>query len=378
VTRKKIQDHPEESGAVSGDAPVAGREPQVETHGGGGPEGEREICALEGCDVPLPPRALDEHGRLKSGRRARYCCKGHADAASRQRRARDVAAVAEPLAQVRAVGDVVVPAARDLVGTLTVLIEHFEKAESGALGRVNAAERAAAEAVADSHAARQEAAASEQARRQAVARARDDRQARDNAVAEAERSGEEVERVRASAWGQVAEHERARGHAEAARLAAEQASASLAADNRGLRQALDGERARSAGLAEQLGAVQRDLERVRGDRTGLEARLEAAEHAAREYATVTQREIECATRDLSHARSEAEELRLSLEGSRRQLGERLAVAERRASALQADLAAERSAGEAGKRALDTMREALAASEARYGGLQAAVERLTGK
>src|SRR4051794_35419880 len=76
--------------------------------------GEDDVCALEECDLPLPARALDALGRPKGGRRPRYCSKAHADAASRQRRARDSAAVADPLAQALTAGKAFVPAAREL------------------------------------------------------------------------------------------------------------------------------------------------------------------------------------------------------------------------------------------------------------------------
>ncbi|MDQ1289613.1 MAG: hypothetical protein QG622_3179, partial [Actinomycetota bacterium] len=266
--------------------------PQVDGQAEDDGAGRADVCALEGCDIPLPARALDEHGRLRSGRRPRYCCKGHADAASRQRRARDLAAVADPLAQVRGLGETFLPAARELRTDLAGMIERFEGAQKGALGRVTVAEQEAAEALADAHAARQEADAAEQARRAAVAGAREDRQARDNAVREAERSREDAERARTLAWEQVAEHERARGHAEAARDAAEQSVESLAAEAREMRGLLDAERARVAVLTEGLGAARADLERVRGERAGLSVRLEAAERAVRDQAEAARRDLE--------------------------------------------------------------------------------------
>jgi hypothetical protein len=131
-----------------------------------GPQADA-TCALEGCDLPLPPRPLDERGRRLAGRRPLYCGKAHADQASRQRRVTDVAAVAEPLSQAKAIGQSVVPLARELTELLGDLIGRFDGAEAGALARVTAAEAEAAEARQEAARARQEAQAAEQGRRQA-------------------------------------------------------------------------------------------------------------------------------------------------------------------------------------------------------------------
>src|SRR3954451_18930117 len=108
------EEFPQVSDAATGDPE------QVSDAVAGDPEDD--VCALEECDLPLPARALDALGRPKGGRRPRYCSKAHADAASRQRRARDSAAVADPLVLALTAGEAFVPAARELAAQLTQLI----------------------------------------------------------------------------------------------------------------------------------------------------------------------------------------------------------------------------------------------------------------
>jgi hypothetical protein len=245
--------------------------------------GDGERCALEGCELPLPPRGLDEQGRAKGGRRPQYCSKAHADAASRQRRAREVASVEDPLALARSAGEAFLPGARALAAQLSELIARFDEAEAGALARVQAAEQEASSAAAEALAARENAEAAEQARRVALAQARQDRQARDNAIKEADRARSEAEQVRTAAWEQVAVHERGRGQAEAARLAAQASADALIGQNRELREQNQLAQKARVELTALLADTRQDQERAEGVNRALSARVEAVERlSARE------------------------------------------------------------------------------------------------
>jgi hypothetical protein len=363
----------------------------------GGPEPER--CALQDCEVGLPARGLDEHGRAKGGRRPRYCCKTHADTASRQRRVRDLAAVADPLAQARAVGQVVLPAAQQLATDLRELIARFDQAEAGALARVVRAEQEAAAAVVEATVARGAAEAAEQGRRQAVSDARQDRQARDNAVREAERARQGAEQIRSEAWARVAAHERARGQSEAARAAAEGVAEALAAENRLLRERLEGERAAGAELGVALATTGQELERSRGESLALSVRLEVVEHERGADADRL-RERDARLRELqdrlreqdSRLREQDDRFRerdhrfreqddrgraqvAGLEDRAAGLLERVTLLEERAGSLRAELAVQRSARELDLERLADSRRALAASEERLGRLHASLDRL---
>ncbi|GLY29327.1 hypothetical protein [Kineosporia sp. NBRC 101731] len=172
-------------------------------------------CGLDGCQEPLPARPRDELGRPKGGRRARFCSKAHADAASRQRRANDLASIADPLALAKEATQGVLPVARQLSEQLTALMARFEQAEHGALARVAAAETEAEQAHAEAARAAEGEQQAEQARREALAAARADREDKDRATRSAQQARHEAEQIRDEAWKQVAEHERARGQAEA-------------------------------------------------------------------------------------------------------------------------------------------------------------------
>ncbi|MDP9829927.1 coiled-coil domain-containing protein [Kineosporia succinea] len=173
------------------------------------------VCGLDGCQEPLPPRPRDELGRPKGGRRARYCSKAHADLASRQRRASDLASIADPLALAKEATQGVLPVARQLSEQLTALMQRFEQAESGAFARVRAAETEAEQAHAEAARAAEAEQQAETARREALATARTARDEKDRAHQAAQAAYAEAERTRDEAWKQVADHERARGQAEA-------------------------------------------------------------------------------------------------------------------------------------------------------------------
>jgi hypothetical protein len=319
-----------------------------------------EVCALDGCETPLPPRALDETGRPKGGRRPQYCGKPHADLASRQRRARDLDAVSDPLTQAQATGALFLPSARQLAEQLTELIARYDQAESGALGRVRAAEHETAQANADATTAREAAESAERDRRQALAQARQDRQARDNAIKEAGQARHESEQIRTSAWEQVAVHERSRGQAEAARAAAEAASTELAGQNRQLREQVELAQARLGELTARLSTATLELERVRGQGQVLstqvraleQLRLEEAERRREQVADLEQRlaqqqsAAQTAQAELQSAQTALDSERAQAQAHARDAGRlraQLTAGEQELAQTHADLAAERSA-----------------------------------
>ena len=281
---------------------------------------ELEACALEGCDVPLPARALDELGRPKGGRRPRYCGKPHADLASRQRRARDLDSVADPLSLAQAAGEAFLPSARQLAAQLAELIARFDQAEAGALGRVQAAEHEAARAAADAVVAREASETAEQGRRQALAQARQDRQARDNAVKEAERARQDGEEIRTAAWEQVVGHERARGQAEAARAGAEAVAEDLVAQNRLAREQLEAARSAGAELSRQVAQGEQALTRSQAETLALSARLETVEQLhAQEAGQLREQAADLAQRlAAAHAEQAATRAELAAELATRQ------------------------------------------------------------
>src|SRR5699024_3198454 len=172
----------------------------------------------------------------KGGRPSSYCCKAHADAASRNRRAAQTAAVVDPLVELRQVIDSFTPTAQPLLETLRHLTDRLETAEQGAIAQVQQAQEDAAHAHASAEEARRDTEQAERARDRALAEARDDRAARDEAQRQARTAADDAERVRQESWATVAEHERARGEAEASRDAAIEARDAALGDVRALRE----------------------------------------------------------------------------------------------------------------------------------------------
>jgi len=227
-----------------------------------GEDGSAEpVCALPGCGNPLPSRLPGENGGRRGGRPPVYCCKAHADAASRQRRARDVASVTDPLLQVRSLTEVLVPGARQLADTVRELLDRLEQAEAGALARVRAAEEDAERARKDVDRAEQQVRTAQRQREQALDRAREDRESRTLAERRAAEQAEDAERVRRTAWNQVAEHERARGRAEAARVAAEDVRDRTVGRLREAEERVTALLAEHAALTERLAETERSLAR---------------------------------------------------------------------------------------------------------------------
>lgn len=217
------------------------------------------VCGLEGCGNPLPPPAIDEHGRRKGGRPSRYCSKVHTDAASRARRVRDTAAVSDPLGEVRSISAVLLPGVRELVTSLAALDQRFTEAEQQAFAQVAHAEAEASQAREDAADAVTQAEQAQRARREALAQARDHQLERERALKDADRIRRDAEETRAQAWDTVAVHERARGQAEAAHAAVSAERDRLATELRAAQIQLENDRAEHARLTSALTAAQASL-----------------------------------------------------------------------------------------------------------------------
>lgn len=214
---------------------------------------------MDGCENPLPPPARDERGRLKGGKPVRYCCKAHADEASRRRRVLESVGVEEPLQLLRNLGgqtrDMMDAALRELAE----IRQRWDELDAGAVAQSAKDKAETADALLKVQRAQREAEDAEKARLEAVSAAAKDQQRRKAAEEAAESAIKEAEQVKKSAWEQVADHERARGQAEARAAHAEQAQ----------REAFD-----------QLEIVRRDLRAVITERQDTERQLGQALAAA--------------------------------------------------------------------------------------------------
>jgi chromosome segregation ATPase len=337
-------------------------------------EGDGGVCALDGCENPLPPPPVDDQGRRKGGRRPKFCCKPHADEASRRRKAVDAELLAEPLAAVRAAGSEVEPAARDLIEVLERMLAGLEVAEHSALGQVHASAEDAATAREQAEEAirRMEQATQERAR--AVAAARDDRVARDQADRDAKAALDAAETARTRAAQEITAHERARGSAEARADAAEYARDEAATrlrdaedrlerlrtDHRGLREHLDATQAELAGTVAVVSTLTADLARE-------SSRAEAAEAARDEARELADEGRQRAEVEATRLRAETAEVRGVLDDTHRAVAALHAdLAQARQEAIEAraliSVAESRGAGLAD--ALELTRTELAAANAR--------------
>ncbi|MFI9452052.1 hypothetical protein [Amycolatopsis sp. NPDC052450] len=290
---------------------------------------EVRLCALEGCENPLPPPAVDAEGKRKGGRPSAYCGKTHADAASRARRAAAVASVADPLLEVRRIADEFTPAAASLVELLDAMRSRFDNAAEAALGRVTEAETDAATARREAEDAHQAAAKADTARATALAASRDDKMAKAKAERAAEQALKDAEETRQRSWTEVAAHERARGAAEAATVAAERARDALVSDLRTLREDFAAVRAEKTRLTAELGERDTALARAVAELEPLLDRLDEAK------ARATVSEKDCAA-----AREESAALRGDLDRVRAELAQEhtaRSLAEARATALAEEL-----------------------------------------
>ncbi|GAA3599781.1 hypothetical protein GCM10022223_14090 [Kineosporia mesophila] len=302
------------------------------------------VCGLDGCQELLPARPRDELGRPKGGRRARYCSKAHADAASRQRRAHDLAAVADPLALAKEATQGVLPVARQLSEQLTALIARFEQAESGAFARVAAAETEAEQAHAEAARAAEGEQQAEQARREALAAARADREEKDRATRSAQQARQEAEQIRDEAWKQVAEHERARGQAEAELQAVRTSLELQRREHAELLPTVQDQRARITQLDLQVATTGVELRQAADRVADLDARLaqeqqqhrdtsarheEQTREASTRHEAGLRRVRERADAEIAQLRKQLAEGKPALKPAARQVGRRSRVAGRR-------------------------------------------------
>src|SRR5699024_12062998 len=234
------------------------------------------VCALEGCDNPLPGPSVDEQGRRKGGRPSSYCCKAHADTASRNRRAAQTASVVDPLVEARRLAEEFTPKAQPLLDMLRHVTERFEGAEQGAIGQVRQAQEDVAAAHTAAEDAQRRAEQAERARDKALATSRDEQQAREEAQRQAKQAADDAERVRQDAGAPVAEHERARGAAEAATESANTARDAAHADLRSAHQQPRGRRDTHSALRDELASVTTQLEESRAEHTLANERLDQA------------------------------------------------------------------------------------------------------
>jgi hypothetical protein len=280
-------------------------------------------CALDGCENALPPPARDERGRLKGGKPTRYCCKAHADEASRRRRALESLGVEEPLHVLRELGG----QTREVVdGALRELAEvrrRWDELDAGAVAR-SAADRAeTASALLKVERAERAAEDAERARAETAAAALKDQQRRVAAEQAAEAALKEAEEIRKTAWEQTAEHERARGQAETRATLAEQGQRDaldrLEVTRRELRDVTVLQQDTARRLAEALAAADRaDAARVLAEAQvrSVEERarmsIEAADERARTAAEATRQaeaRVSSAEERTRVARDEAEAAR---------------------------------------------------------------------
>lgn len=291
--------------------------------------GEVRLCALEGCENPVPPPAVDAEGKRKGGRPSAYCSKTHADTASRARRAAAVASVADPLLEVRRIADEFTPSAASLVELLDAMRSRFDDAAGAALGRVTEAETESAAARREADEAQQAAAKADAARATALAASRDDKLAKAKAERTAEQALKDAEETRQRAWAEVAAHERARGAAESATVAAERARDALVADLRTQREEFEAVRTERARLTTDLAERDTALARAVAELEALLDRLDEAK------ARLTVSEKDCAA-----ARAESGVLRADLDRVRAELAQEhtaRSLAEARATALGEEL-----------------------------------------
>ncbi|MFB9725745.1 hypothetical protein [Haloechinothrix salitolerans] len=360
-----------------GNEPEAGAERDVEHGGTTDDVGDREdgvdsgdesttiehtadeppaLCALDGCDNPLPPRPVDQHGRRKGGRPSSYCCKSHADAASRARRVAQAAAVIDPLSDLRQASESLSAVTTPVVEAITALQERFSAAEEGAIAQVRRAEEEAGAARSEAEDAVARAERSDRARNAALVQAREDRQAREKAEKAAVTATAEAEAVTKQAWEKVAEHERAAGAADAARVVAENARDELAATLRSARAELDALREEREALRRERDEARTELEEQRSEVALLSERLSSAraQQAAAENAA------EHARKEVARTQDQAAEL---VEEARRQRADRDDALNRLAEEHAARRVAEQTA-EAAQATVESLRTALAEANAR--------------
>lgn len=332
---------------------------------------ERGVCALDGCTNALPAPARDERGRLKGGKPVRYCCKAHADEASRRRRALEAVGVEEPLQVLRELGGVTREVVDSALAELMAVRRRWDEVDSAAVARsvVDRAETAAA--LVKVERAERAADDAERARAEAVVAAVKDRELRVAAERAAEAAVVELGQVRKAAWEQTAEHERARGQAETRAALAEQgqreALDQLAVARREVREVT----ALQQDTARRLAAAEADRTLAQGQVTSAEERARLAEEmtrqardetaGAREAAAAARREADTARDDLARAREDCDAIRLEMATVRQDA----AKAREETAMVRREAAAARDEATAAHRAEEQARADAAKNQAAY-------------
>lgn len=174
-------------------------------------------CALnewEACENPAPSPAMDALGRRKGGQPPKFCSKAHADRASQLRRRAAITRTDGALRRFDETYERIAPG-------IAELLRLADEIRADLTGRVERAEREQADAHAETAAAQVAAADAERREGQARAAAREAVQAQQDAEVAARRAAEDAESrvagVTERATETIAEHEAARGAAEAER-----------------------------------------------------------------------------------------------------------------------------------------------------------------
>jgi hypothetical protein len=306
---------------------------------------------LDGCDNALPPPARDERGRLKGGKPTRYCCKAHADEASRRRRALESVGVDEPLVVLRELGGQTREVVDSALREFAEMRRRWDELDAGAVAR-SAADRAeTASALLKVERAERAAEDAERSRAETAVVALQDQERREAAEQAAETAIKEAEQVRKAAWEQTAEHERARGQAETRAMLAEQgqrdALERLEVARRELRDVTALQQDTARRLAESLAAADRaDAARVLAEArvSGAEERARLSEESsglAEQRARRAQEETAAARAAEASARAETADAARALAAMRSAYGvvvERLSSQDREIQDLRAQLA----------------------------------------
>jgi hypothetical protein len=259
---------------------------------------DRGSCALQDCDNALPPPARDEQGRLKGGKRFRYCSKAHADEASRRRRALESVGVEEPFQLLRNLGGETREVMDAALTQFAEIRRRWDELDAGAVAQ-SAKDRAdTAEAMLKVERAERAADDAERLKAEAVAAAAQDRQLRVAAEQAAQTAVAEAEQARKAAWEQTAEHERARGQAETRATLAEQ----------GQRDALDMLESVRRELRD-LKILQQDTLRRMTDATTVAERADAARELAEAKIAGAEEKARLAGEAAHRAHQEAEAAR---------------------------------------------------------------------
>lgn len=273
------------------------------------------ICALEGCENPLSPPAIDEEGRRKGGRPSSYCGKTHADAASRARRIAQTAAIVDPLNEIQRIIEGFTSTAQPLLTAVDQMKAQLGTAEKGALAQVQEAQEQTRLAKAEAEEASKRAEQAGRAQAQAIRQSHEDRAAKEAAEKAIERASHDAEQIKKESWARVVDHERARGAAEAAHKAATQAQEELAAALREARSQIEDGRKTQTDLQRTREILSGQLNELKTENAVTSDRLRAAE----KQTAITEESARRANQELADARAVETSLRTELADARQQL-----------------------------------------------------------